>query len=380
MKLLLTASLAACALGAAAQETVWGVLNPGATIGATLFFTNTELASPTLLGPLRLPGGTQVACLGLAQNPNLGLRASESGFISEVGGDTFLTRLFPAGGFYGGLCSDVDGSMLALTAAASLRMFRLTPGATEELGTVTLAGQPLTANDPDLAWTHAGLIVGSGDRLFLVDPVTLQATTVLSMGTTIHGVAAGPSRLITLTEGNGQRVLSIVFTSPHWRVVAAIPFGNGDNGDLATRPAVSFATISLDRPGWGGIDAAPVTIDVRTTSGFRVQRATIVPSGGSVTFPTTLRGGFTVWVKGDRWLAGTTPVAISDSGASASVTLLPGDIAGDNVVDVSDFLALAATYEALPVSPATADLTGDGQCDLQDFLLLAANYEQAGAP
>lgn len=50
----------------------------------------------------------------------------------------------------------------------------------------------------------------------------------------------------------------------------------------------------------------------------------------------------------------------------------------DNIVDLDDFLILAADYEQNPLANPNSDLTGDGQCNLDDFLVLAANYEVGG--
>jgi hypothetical protein len=59
--------------------------------------------------------------------------------------------------------------------------------------------------------------------------------------------------------------------------------------------------------------------------------------------------------------------------------LINGNVVDDdNVVDLSDFLMLAAHYETSPLANPNADLNGDGACDLSDFLILAANYETAG--
>lgn len=54
-----------------------------------------------------------------------------------------------------------------------------------------------------------------------------------------------------------------------------------------------------------------------------------------------------------------------------------GDVNGDSVVNLDDFLRLAASYEALrgdPTYEPRADFDANGVVDLDDFLILAANY------
>lgn len=382
VRTVVTALLAAFAVGAAAQETVWGVHHFAPSSPATnLFVTNTNVSPPTNTGVLRRSSGTSITSVALAQTTNLFLRATDPVAVYHVTPDGLADPLYATNTTYGGLCVDLDGSLLATNDTGPLGIHRLTSNRpAQELGTLTFQGGSIVAGDTDLTWSHEGLLLAAGSTIYVVDPVSLAAQIKYSQATSIMGIAAGGGRVAILTrEGFGIALKSLV-TSPTWQIAGSAALNPGAFGDLASRPVISFVTINLSRPGWGGVDSAPVTIDVRDATGFRVQRATVVPSGGSVTFPTTLRGGFSAWVKGDRWLASVTPVTITDAGGSASLTLRPGDVMGDNVVDLTDFLTLASTYEASPVVPATADLNGDGQCDLQDFLLLAANYEQAGAP
>lgn len=56
-----------------------------------------------------------------------------------------------------------------------------------------------------------------------------------------------------------------------------------------------------------------------------------------------------------------------------------GDVNGDGLVNLDDFLRLAASYEAQRGDPAyepRADFDANGVVDLEDFLILAANYER----
>jgi hypothetical protein len=70
-------------------------------------------------------------------------------------------------------------------------------------------------------------------------------------------------------------------------------------------------------------------------------------------------------------LAANTPVLV------ASVTLLAGDINGDNDIDALDLISLGAAFEVPPPLFA-ADLNADGRVDLFDLTLLAPNWRKTG--
>lgn len=72
------------------------------------------------------------------------------------------------------------------------------------------------------------------------------------------------------------------------------------------------------------------------------------------------------------------PIDTGSSQTGQDFVLVTGDINHDNVVNLDDFLVLAATYEVSPPVSPEADITGDGQVNLDDFLALAANYEVGG--
>jgi hypothetical protein len=60
----------------------------------------------------------------------------------------------------------------------------------------------------------------------------------------------------------------------------------------------------------------------------------------------------------------------------AEVTLLAGDIDEDNVIDITDAVAIGV---ALGSTDAVANLNADGQVDILDLILLAANFGQTSA-
>jgi hypothetical protein len=140
--------------------------------------------------------------------------------------------------------------------------------------------------------------------------------------------------------------------------------------------------------GWAAsLAGVPATIELRApgqTAALETHTVTLA-ADGAFSFATARYGPHDLAAKGARWLR-SVRASVNLSGAHVTgqdFELLAGDCDGSNVVDLADFLILAAAYDTASGDPgfnASADFTGDGAIDLQDFLLLAANYDLAGAP
>jgi hypothetical protein len=125
-----------------------------------------------------------------------------------------------------------------------------------------------------------------------------------------------------------------------------------------------------------------VDLELRGAGG-EVIAGVPLAAGGSFGVMTPLRGTFEVVARAPGWLSGSAGMhTVTNAGVSRlSFSLLGGDIVRDGVVDLQDFLRLAATYEVSPHDPAydpAGDLDFDGRVDLADFLILAANYGRRG--
>jgi hypothetical protein len=59
-----------------------------------------------------------------------------------------------------------------------------------------------------------------------------------------------------------------------------------------------------------------------------------------------------------------------------TITLLAGDLDGNNVIDQLDALTIGMNYNA--AAPAAADLNNDGVINVLDLELLAQNYRESG--
>ncbi len=94
---------------------------------------------------------------------------------------------------------------------------------------------------------------------------------------------------------------------------------------------------------------------------------------------TAAPGTYTVVATASGFLKAQGSVTLSDGQTStlSTVSLLAGDIDGNNVIDQYDALTIGMSYNT--GSPAAADLNNDGIINVLDLELLARNYRASGA-
>ena len=131
-----------------------------------------------------------------------------------------------------------------------------------------------------------------------------------------------------------------------------------------------------------------LTVQLRPTVGANINRTVSVASDGVYALINLLPDTYNVAIKGSKWLRITTVRNVSANSVSgANVTLLAGDSNNDNVVDVTDLLAIINHYNQKKNSPANnpnylagADFNGDEADDVADLLLVINNYNRRGDP
>ena len=115
-------------------------------------------------------------------------------------------------------------------------------------------------------------------------------------------------------------------------------------------------------------------------------------AGGSYSITTTLPAGtYDVAIKASHWLRDVaTNVVVGLEGGTGNVSLINGDVDGDNEVTILDYLKLSAYYGKVAadsdwstpdgdgVAPKQADLDEDGEISILDYLTLSGNYGIAG--
>jgi hypothetical protein len=120
---------------------------------------------------------------------------------------------------------------------------------------------------------------------------------------------------------------------------------------------------------YGAVDEAQ---DVDTTfhaAGYSAfsWTTTLNPDGGSFAIPLAA-GTYYIGIDGSKWLRRTlTDVKFTGILSGVSPTILPGDLNGDNVIDLNDFSLFATAFGSDPTSPGwnpNADLNCDGVVNL----------------
>jgi hypothetical protein len=131
--------------------------------------------------------------------------------------------------------------------------------------------------------------------------------------------------------------------------------------------------------------AVPITVIFKPTSGGTFQTRTVTANNnGQATMTNVLPGTYTVWVKHANALARqVTSAAINAPGSTVLVfgIFRGGDANNDNVITVSDFAVMAASFglaENHPSFNPNADFNGDGLVNINDFSILASNFGAAG--
>jgi hypothetical protein len=232
------------------------------------------------------------------------------------------------------------------SSTATLTLDRAAP-----LGGTTVA---ITSSNPSAAWAPASIVFSQGQ--------TSRTFTV----------STGPVAAITVAN------------------ITANPPGSNLTSPLTVTPVNVSGTITLEGVTPGAVFVRPVEFRVWDVGAFPpaasprftyTQNLTFNSGVANYTVPVGYVGRMEMSAKTSHWLRERIgPFIIPDASGitGQNFFLINGDVNGDNVVDLADFLELAATYEVSPPSNPAADLNEDGSVDLADFLILAANYDIAG--
>jgi hypothetical protein len=124
------------------------------------------------------------------------------------------------------------------------------------------------------------------------------------------------------------------------------------------------------------IAGKPVTVSLYDATNTLV---TSVAANVNGTFSLTAPAGtYTVRATASGFLSaqGSTTLTSGGTGTMPTITLLAGDLDGNNVIDQLDALTIGMNYNA--ASPAAADLNNDGVINVLDLELLAQNYRETG--
>jgi hypothetical protein len=119
-----------------------------------------------------------------------------------------------------------------------------------------------------------------------------------------------------------------------------------------------------------------VTVSLYNAENTLVASAEAAADGTfSLTAPA---GSYTVMASASGYLSalGSATIVAGETATKPAVTLLAGDIDGNDVIDQFDAMTIGMSYNT--AEPTAADLNNDGVINVLDLEILAANYRQAG--
>jgi hypothetical protein len=124
------------------------------------------------------------------------------------------------------------------------------------------------------------------------------------------------------------------------------------------------------------IASKPVTISLFDAGNVLVTSVTANPDG---TFSLTAPAGtYSVFATASGYLSAQGSTVLTSGGTTSKpvISLLAGDIDGNNVIDQFDALTIGMSYNT--AIPASADLNNDGTINVLDLELVAQNYRASG--
>jgi len=124
------------------------------------------------------------------------------------------------------------------------------------------------------------------------------------------------------------------------------------------------------------LSSKPVTIQLYDADNTIAATTTANPDG---TFSIAVPGGtYTIAASAEGFLGaqGSVTVANGNAISKSSVSLTPGDIDNNGVIDDIDALTIRMNYNS--ATPSAADLNNDGIINVLDLGLLAGNYGRSG--
>lgn len=224
------------------------------------------------------------------------------------------------------------------------------------------------------------------------DPALVQVSNIADAGlfgsdpaVAMNGPANG-SFVFAVAGSNGQRATAdgAVFTftvtalaagQADFSCVARVSIG-GELTTIASTPAsllITEATSTLT-----GVALATKTVTVTLYNQDSTVEATATADANGNFTMTAPAGTYTVAASAPGFLrAQGSPVLTSGvTTVMPTISLLAGDIDGNDVIDQFDALTIGMNYNLS--APAAADLNNDGTINVLDLELLAANYRETG--
>lgn len=223
------------------------------------------------------------------------------------------------------------------------------------------------------------------------DPALVQISNIADAGlfgsdpaAAINGPANG-SFVFAVAGSNGQRATSdgAVFTftitalavgEAEINCVARVSAG-GSLTTIASAPATLLITAGEGTLNGTVLATKPVTVTLY--DGQTVETSGLVDANGNFTL-TAPAGSYSAVASAPGYLRAQGNAVLTNGVTTTmpTISLLAGDIDGNDVIDQFDALTIGINYNL--AAPAAADLNNDGTINVLDLEMLAANYRDTG--
>ena len=247
-------------------------------------------------------------------------------------------------------------------------------------------------NIPEGGYTSAEFTCSYDATMVEVSSIAVTDLFGADPATAINGPAAG-SFIVAIAGSNGNKATAdgnaFTFSAKGLQagtttITCLVRVSAGDNV-LTELPSTSVTLTITTDGGGGGEDGTltgqvlagkTVTVSLYDAADTLVTSVTAAEDG---TFSLTAPAGtYTVAATASGFLGaeGSAVLTANETAAKPTVTLLAGDIDGNDVIDQFDAMTIGMSYNG--ADPDAADLNNDGVINVLDLELLAANYRLTG--
>jgi hypothetical protein len=315
---------------------------------------------------------------------------AELAHSAGAGSSSVLSTSQPAGSYFIQVQPQSGGGDYSLTIRQADA-----PGGGDSAGAVTIDPGTIIQGGTAIATVRLNNVPAEGytsaEFTCTYDPAMIEVSGFTDAGLfgvdavmIVHGPQSG-SFIVGIAGSNGRKATAsgAAFTF----TVTGLGVGStviecqtrvSTGGELTSIPSAS-ATLNILEP-MGTLEGTviaskPVTIslydDVGVTEAIADQNGYF-----SITAPP---GAYIVVASAPGFLKaqGTPTLVAGQTTTMQTISLLAGDIDGNDVIDQFDAMTIGINYGGS--TPSAADLNNDGVIDVLDLELLAANYRQSGA-
>ena len=248
----------------------------------------------------------------------------------------------------------------------------------------TSAGTVMLTNIPQGGYASAEFTCSFDPALVSISNIADAGLFGSDPAAAINGPANG-SFVFAVAGSNGQRATSdgAVFTftvtalavgEAEINCVARVSAG-GSLTTIASTPATLLITAAESTVNGTVLATKPVTVTLY--DGNAVETSGLVDANGNFTL-TAPAGSYSAVASAPGFLRAQGNAVLS-SGVTTTmptISVLAGDIDGNDVIDQFDALTIGINYNL--AAPAAADLNNDGTINVLDLEMLAANYRDTG--